>query len=74
MSTMSWLAMNTSEIKQKFDTPPESDGTRIFYESLLRENPNSQMAYKYCCENGIIKSKNYIQAQRRSCAQTQASS
>ena len=41
MSTMSWLAVNKSEIKQKFDTPPESDGTRIFYESLLRENPNS---------------------------------
>ncbi len=43
------------EIKKKHEAPPDTDGTRIFYESLLRQKPRSLMAYKYCSEHGIIK-------------------
>jgi len=39
---------------QKHPTPYESDGTRIFYESLLNQDPNSIMAQKFCLEYGIL--------------------
>ena len=39
---------------QKFDIPEEGDGTRIFYETLLRQKPDSTMAMKYCLENGLL--------------------
>ena len=39
---------------QKHDTPEEGDGSRIFYESLLRQNPDSKMAMKWCVENGVL--------------------
>ncbi|GAW82754.1 hypothetical protein, conserved [Plasmodium gonderi] len=39
---------------QKCITPPNGDGTRAFYESLLEENPNSIIAIKYCIEYGIL--------------------
>ncbi|KJP88293.1 hypothetical protein AK88_02074 [Plasmodium fragile] len=39
---------------QKCITPPNGDGTRAFYESLLEENPNSLIALKYCIEHGVL--------------------
>lgn len=39
---------------QKHDTPEENDGTRIFYESLLKQKPDSKMAMKWCVENGVL--------------------
>ena len=39
---------------QKYDTPDENDGSRIFYESLLKQNPNSKMAMKWCVEYGVL--------------------
>ncbi|SBS97283.1 hypothetical protein POVCU1_036950 [Plasmodium ovale curtisi] len=39
---------------QKLITPPNGDGTRAFYESLLEENPNSIIAIKYCIEYGVL--------------------
>ncbi|EAA16018.1 hypothetical protein [Plasmodium yoelii yoelii] len=39
---------------QKVITPPNGDGTRAFYESLLDENPNSIIAIKYCIEHGVL--------------------
>merc|ERR1712110_1250907 len=35
-------------------TPTHGSGTRVFYETLLRQNPNSPMAQKWCVENGVI--------------------
>eukprot|EP00434_Breviolum_minutum_P036779 symbB.v1.2.032602.t1/scaffold3933.1/size58575/12 len=37
---------------QKHSTPP--DPTRVFYESLLEEKPDSPIAIKYCVEHGTL--------------------
>lgn len=39
---------------QKFLTPPVSDATRAFYESLLQENPESKIAVRFCIEYGVF--------------------
>eukprot|EP00920_Eleutheroschizon_duboscqi_P042427 GHVT01101330.1.p1 GENE.GHVT01101330.1~~GHVT01101330.1.p1 ORF type:complete len:239 (+),score=65.20 GHVT01101330.1:296-1012(+) len=39
---------------QKHITPPNGDGTRAYYESLLQENPNSILALKYLIEWGVL--------------------
>merc|ERR1712039_1020400 len=44
---------------QKNITPPLADSTRAFYESLLKENPESKIAIKYCIENGILPNEEH---------------
>lgn len=39
---------------QKFSTPPKGEPVRAFYESLIKTNPNSEMAIKYCVEYGCL--------------------
>merc|ERR1711934_4966 len=39
---------------QKFLTPPVADATRAFYESLIKENPESKIATKFCVEYGLF--------------------
>jgi hypothetical protein len=39
---------------QKNATPAESDGTRIFYESLLSQNKDSKLALKWLMEHGCL--------------------
>jgi len=39
---------------QSYLTPPVADATRVFYETLLEENPSSKIAIKYCVEHGIL--------------------
>ncbi|CAG9475313.1 conserved Plasmodium protein, unknown function [Plasmodium vivax] len=46
---------------QKCITPPNGDGTRAFYESLLEENPNSVIAIKYCIEHGVLSGTKHHQ-------------
>ncbi|ANQ06575.1 Uncharacterized protein PCOAH_00006480 [Plasmodium coatneyi] len=46
---------------QKCITPPNGDGTRAFYESLLEENPNSLIAIKYCIEHGVLNGTKHRQ-------------
>eukprot|EP00501_MAST-03F_sp_TOSAG23-6_P002510 GSMAST32.ASY1.ANO1.2647.1 assembled CDS len=38
---------------QKYPTPSPGQGTRVFYESLLRQNNESFMALKWCTEHGV---------------------
>eukprot|EP00931_Biecheleriopsis_adriatica_P024350 TRINITY_DN151_c0_g1_i1.p1 TRINITY_DN151_c0_g1~~TRINITY_DN151_c0_g1_i1.p1 ORF type:complete len:133 (-),score=48.75 TRINITY_DN151_c0_g1_i1:105-503(-) len=38
---------------QKNLTPPVSDSTRAFYESLLEENAESILAIRFCVEYGV---------------------
>jgi hypothetical protein len=33
--------------------PPENDALRRFYTSLLKQNPKSEMATKWCVEHGL---------------------
>ena len=37
---------------QKFPTPSPGSGDRVFYESLLQEKPESEMALLWCVEHG----------------------
>lgn len=43
-----------SKIGQTKPTPEEHDPLRKFYTSLLRQNPKSLMAIKYCTEHGLM--------------------
>lgn len=38
----------------KKPTPPPDDPLRIFYTSLLRQNPDSKMALKWCQDRGLL--------------------
>eukprot|EP00919_Chromeraceae_sp_WS-2016_P002853 GHVR01007050.1.p1 GENE.GHVR01007050.1~~GHVR01007050.1.p1 ORF type:complete len:113 (+),score=21.18 GHVR01007050.1:26-364(+) len=44
---------------QKFPTPPNGDGTRAFYNTLLDENNTSLIAIKYCIEYGVLIGTQY---------------
>jgi hypothetical protein len=42
---------------QKKVTPPETDGLRKFYTSLLKQNKKSEMALKWMLEHGLLPKK-----------------
>jgi hypothetical protein len=42
---------------QRYPTPKETDSLYIFYTSLLKQNPKSQMALRWCLEHGLIPKK-----------------
>ena len=50
---------------QKFETPDESDGTRVFYETLLREKPESKMAEKWLMEYGCLSDERQSMAVKK---------
>lgn len=39
---------------QKYPTPPKGDPVRAFYESMLKQKPDSLMALKHCLEFGCL--------------------
>ena len=50
---------------QKFETPDESDGTRVFYETLLKEKPESKMAEKWLMEYGCLSDERQSMAVKK---------
>ena len=50
---------------QKFTMPEEGDSTRVFYESLLEEKPDSVMAEKWLMENGCLTDVRQLQAYKK---------
>ena len=42
---------------QKFPTPTRGHGDRVFYETLLRQNPSSAMAQDWCIAYGVLPTK-----------------
>ena len=46
-------AKETKDAKTK-PTPPEKDPLRIFYTSLLKQNPQSKMARDWCKRHGLL--------------------
>lgn len=42
---------------QKFPTPTPGFGDRVFYETLLRQRPTSQMAQEWCLAYGVFSHK-----------------
>eukprot|EP01031_Cornospumella_fuschlensis_P024359 gene24359-29444_t len=63
IDTSSWKA------GQKFPTPSPGNGDRVFYESLLQQRPESEMAQEWCVSYGILPlaqhNKVYIQVCKR---------
>lgn len=61
-------------VKKEFDlpgqtreTPPEADPLRKFYTSLLSQNPGSEMAKKWCVQNGLLsrdEAEAWLESQR----------
>jgi len=39
---------------QKFPTPTRGFGDRVFYETLIRQNPSSAMAQEWCVYYGVL--------------------
>ena len=59
-----------SQKKAKYDkpgqtkpTPPENDSLRKFYTSLLSQNPNSEMAIRWCTEHGLVSVEEVLAGQ-----------
>mmetsp|Transcript_31791 Transcript_31791/g.37910 ORF Transcript_31791/g.37910 Transcript_31791/m.37910 type:complete len:114 (+) Transcript_31791:207-548(+) len=48
------MANETLKPGQKFPTPTRGFGDRVFYETLLRQNPASAMAQEWCVHNGVL--------------------
>lgn len=42
------------KVGQKFPTPPPGAGDRVFYETLLEQNPDSEMAQDWCLAYGVL--------------------
>eukprot|EP00939_MAST-03C_sp_MAST-3C-sp1_P000455 g455.t1 len=49
------LLTGTSDLKpgQKYPTPSPGQGTRVFYESLLKQRNDSKIALRWCTEHGV---------------------
>jgi len=50
---------------QKKPTPPPADATRVFYESLYTQNPDSEMAARWCIEFGVLDASELPVAEKR---------
>jgi hypothetical protein len=48
--------MSKVELKpgQKFPTPTRGFGDRVFYETLLKQVPDSEMAQEWCVNYGVL--------------------
>eukprot|EP01039_Chlorochromonas_danica_P010934 gene10934-12156_t len=55
-SSISLQHIDTSTWKagQKFPTPSPGNGDRVFYESLLQQRPESEMAQEWCLAYGVL--------------------
>jgi len=42
---------------QKYPTPTPGEGTRVYYESLFHQKPESELAQEYCVNYGILEWK-----------------
>lgn len=42
---------------QKFPTPSPGSGDRVFYETLLEQRPDSEMAQDWCVAYGVLEEK-----------------
>eukprot|EP00934_Nitzschia_sp_Nitz4_P008144 Nitzschia sp. Nitz4//scaffold358_size24170//23661//24089//NITZ4_008436-RA/size24170-augustus-gene-0.49-mRNA-1//-1//CDS//3329549017//8134//frame0 len=48
---------DTPKPGQKFPTPTPGYGDRVFYETLLKQRPDSQMAQEWCLSYGVLSQK-----------------
>lgn len=50
------------KLGQVKETPPANDSLCVFYTTLLKQNPKSTMALKWCLERGLLKTKHAQEA------------
>ena len=50
---------------QKKPTPPPAEATRVFYESLFKQNPDSKMALLWCVQHGVLEGDELKKALKR---------
>eukprot|EP00751_Fragilariopsis_kerguelensis_P022614 CAMPEP_0170884460 /NCGR_PEP_ID=MMETSP0734-20130129/35019_1 /TAXON_ID=186038 /ORGANISM="Fragilariopsis kerguelensis, Strain L26-C5" /LENGTH=85 /DNA_ID=CAMNT_0011269129 /DNA_START=69 /DNA_END=323 /DNA_ORIENTATION=+ len=48
------MAATKGKPGQKYPTPTPGFGDRVFYESLLKQRPASEMAQDWCLNHGIL--------------------
>lgn len=46
-------------------TPPPGDATRVFYETLYKQNPGSKMATIWCVKHGVLDDKKLKKAMKK---------
>lgn len=59
--------MSTTELKpgQKYPTPTRGFGDRVFYETLLKQNPSSAMAQEWCVNYGVLSREDASKLHRK---------
>eukprot|EP00753_Platysulcus_tardus_P001383 PLAT11315.1.p1 GENE.PLAT11315.1~~PLAT11315.1.p1 ORF type:complete len:195 (-),score=122.55 PLAT11315.1:103-687(-) len=45
---------------QRYRAPPRGEGTRVFYETLHKKNPESKLALGWCLEYGLLEQEQAI--------------
>ena len=52
---------------QKFPTPSPGSGDRVFYDTLLRQRPDSDMAQEWCVTHGTLEVEEALQLYKLIC-------
>lgn len=57
----------STELKpgQKYPTPTRGFGDRVFYETLLKQNPSSAMAQEWCVNYGVLSREDAAKLHRK---------
>ncbi|KAL3805961.1 hypothetical protein ACHAW5_002497 [Stephanodiscus triporus] len=50
---------------QRFPTPTPGNGDRVFYETLLGQRPDSEMAQEWCVLYGVMEEEDAARAHKR---------
>lgn len=60
-------SQETSKPGQKFPTPSPGSGDRVFYDTLLKQRPDSEMAQEWCVTHGTLELEEAIKVYRLIC-------
>lgn len=58
---------NSFKPGQKFPTPSPGSGDRVFYDTLLQQRPDSEMAQEWCVSHGTLELEEAIKLYRIIC-------
>lgn len=49
------ISTSNYKVGQKYPTPSPGNGDRVFYETLLKQRHDSEMAQEWCVQYGILE-------------------
>ena len=61
------IGQNSFKPGQKFPTPSPGSGDRVFYDTLLQQRPESEMAQEWCVSHGTLELEEAIKLYRLIC-------